>query len=101
MSRFPSRLKYASAFSPPNVSCRMFDRCRSPGAGAEPLVPVEGAVAVTELSAAGTRSTRPHARAAVTIVTAAIGSDFMPWNLRLLGLARSGTQRLTGHREQF
>jgi len=31
MMRFPSNAKYASAFSPPNVSCRMFFRCFSSG----------------------------------------------------------------------
>jgi hypothetical protein len=33
ISRLPSGAKYASAFSPPKVSCRMLRRWCSPGSG--------------------------------------------------------------------
>jgi hypothetical protein len=50
MSWRPSKLKYASAFSPPKVSCRTLRRCRSPGSASS------RAVEAGALGAAGARA---------------------------------------------
>src|SRR5215204_5323602 len=72
VSQRPSRLKYASAFSPPFVRRRMFVRCDSPGsaliAAAPPPLPDAAAVGVGDAFDA---EWHPDAKAATTRVVAA------------------------------